>query len=618
MAKKQSPVKASTINWILAGLAAVTLIFDIGSHDPINAPKQWALIIFGAWLLGQIIGNTYTTFKAGGLKGIKLITLALALAFILANFLALLNTDFKYVGFFGEYQRRTGFLTYLFLVVFFVISVLEVKLSDYKRITYWVFGIAIAVTGYGMLQHLGLDFIKWNNPYNSVLSTVGNPNFAAAIMAIFSVALLGAALTVELPRFVRILGILVSVLSLATIYFSDSLQGFLAAAVGFGVIAVVWVSQKNKILGWVVFGLGILGGLAAFAGIFQKGPLTFLYKDSVAYRGDYWRAGFKMFKEHPWFGVGLDRYGAYFTEYRDVTQVLRRGPNVFSNAAHNVYIQLAATGGIFVLLTYLAVIGFILWRGFVGIKNTTGAKQIVVTTFFAAWLTYVAQSIISIDNIGIAIWGWTLGGIVVAFSIDQNKVSETKAVSGGGRQVQLSNRSNSSFLGLVSSLALVMIAITVSGLFATAEHAEHDVGKYASPTGAGQQTQYADFVTKPLNSKPVEPKFRFLAAMTFFQAKMYPQAIAQLELVIAQDNRNTESRNVLADYYEQLHQFDKALPLRIDLARLDPFNQVTLLHLGRDLKETGDLAGARKIAERIGAYAPDSPEYKSAKSEFLA
>ena len=618
MAKKQSTITASTINWILAGLASVTLIFDINSHDPINSPKQWALIIFGAWLLGQIIGNTYTTFKAGGLNGVKRITLILALVFILTNFLALLNTDFKFVGFFGEYQRRTGFLTYLFLVVFFVASVLEIKLSDSKRITYWVFGIAVAVTGYGLLQHFGMDFIKWNNPYNSILSTVGNPNFAAAIMGIFSVALFGAALTVGLPKVMRILAILVSVLSLITIYYSDSLQGFLAAAVGFGVITVIWVSQKNKIFGWVVFGFGIVGGLAAVAGIFQKGPFTFLYKDSVAYRGDYWRAGFKMFKDHPWFGVGLDRYGAYFTEYRDATQVLRRGPNVFSNAAHNVYIQLAATGGIFVLLAYVAVIGFILWRGIVGIRNTTGAKQIIVTTIFAAWLTYVAQSIISIDNIGIAIWGWTLGGIVVAFSIDVAKENEAKAAPAGGRQVKLQNRSTSSLLGIVSSLALVIVAITISGTFATAEHAQHDVGKYGAPTGGGQQTQYSTFVTKPLNSKPVEPKFRFLAAMTFFKAKMYTEGLAQLNLVVAQDPRNTESRNVLADYYEQMHQFDKALPLRIDLARLDPFNQVTLLHLGRDLKETGDLAGARKIAQRIGSYAPDSAEYKSAKSEFLA
>ena len=618
MAKKQSTMKAPTVNWILAGLAAVTLIFDIGSHDPINSPKQWALIIFGAWLLGQVIGNSYSRFRSGGLKGVKQIALILALVFILTNLLALMNTDFKYIGFFGEYQRRTGFLTYLFLVVFFVISVLEVKLSDYKRITYWVFGIAIAVVGYGLLQHFGMDFIRWNNPYNSVLSTVGNPNFAAAIMAIFSVALFGAALTAELPLFVRVSGIVVSALSLVTIYFSNSLQGFLAAAVGLGLITVVWVSQKNKIIGWALFGLGVIGGLAALAGILRMGPLTFLYKDSVAYRGDYWRAGFEMFKDHPWFGVGLDRYGAYFTEYRDATQVLRRGPRVFSNAAHNVYIQLASTGGIFVLLAYLAVIAFILWRGVVGIRNTSGVKQIVVTTFFAAWLTYVAQSIISIDNIGIAIWGWTLGGIVVAFSIDSSKESDVRIINRGGRQVQVLKQSNSSFLGLVLSLGLIMIAITVSGLFATAEHAQHDVGRYASPTSAGQQTQYAEFVTKPLESKPVEPKFRYLAAITFLKAKMYPQGIEQLEIVIAQDARNTESRNVLADYYEQTGQFEKALPLRIELARLDPFNQVTLLQLGRDLKQTGDLAGARKIAERIGAYAPDSPEYQSAKSEFLA
>ena len=39
---------------------------------------------------------------------------------------------------------------------------------------------------YGFLQSNGKDFVKWDNPYNSIISTVGNPNFAAAVMAILA------------------------------------------------------------------------------------------------------------------------------------------------------------------------------------------------------------------------------------------------------------------------------------------------------------------------------------------------------------------------------------------------------------------------------------------------
>ena len=81
-----------------------------------------------------------------------------------------------------------------------------------------------------------------------------------------------------------------------------------------------------------------------------------LYKPSVTYRGDYWHAGIEMFKSHPWFGVGLDAYGDYYRAERTLAATLRRGPSTVSNAAHNVFIDIAATAGIFALLAYLAVI----------------------------------------------------------------------------------------------------------------------------------------------------------------------------------------------------------------------------------------------------------------------
>jgi hypothetical protein len=50
---------------------------------------------------------------------------------------------------------------------------------------------------------------------------------------------------------------------------------------------------------------------------------------------------------------------------------------------------------------------------------------------------------------------------------------------------------------------------------------------------------------------------------------------------------------------------------------IDPYNVINLLALGRDLKATGDLAGAAAMVQKIADIAPDSEELKSAKSELL-
>jgi tetratricopeptide (TPR) repeat protein len=337
------------------------------------------------------------------------------------------------------------------------------------------------------------------------------------------------------------------------------------------------------------------------------GPFSFLFKESVTYRGDYWRAGLRMFQDHIWFGVGLDRYGAYFREYRDVAQVLRRGPNIGSNAAHNVFIQLGSTGGIFVLLSYLVLVGFVFWRGIVGLRKCVGTKQISFATFFAAWLTYMAQAIISIDNIALTIWGWVLGGAVVGLSYIKEVPPKSKKIEA----------SEISGIGLLVSSIATLVAIVFSSFFFTAENAQKNVAKYVKPTNATQQQSYEEIVEKSIQAWPTEPKFRFMATRFFFEAGMNEKAVAQLKQAIENDPREFESRDTLANYYEQIDKPELALPIREYIVTIDPFNVINLLALGRDLKATGNISGAREIVGRIAAIAPESEELKSAKSELL-
>jgi O-antigen ligase len=608
MALKKQTAPKSQLSLVFLGLALITLTFGTMLQDPFNAPKMWILLILGSWLSGQVIGEIVQKFRSNNFTTNSKLIVSLGSFFILANLISLFMTDSKYVGLFGDYQRRTGFLTYLFLVVFFWFVSLRIRFGDLVRFHYWTLGIALTFSTYGIFQHFGMDFVNWTNPYNSVLGTVGNPNFAAAVMGIFSVILFGFGINSGTSSLFRAISLVSVFLLLLTIYFSDSLQGFLATAVGFGVLIVTWTLQRNRTLGWSIASIGFVGGLISVFGILQVGPFSFLFKESVTYRGDYWRAGMRMFQDHIWFGVGLDRYGAYFREYRDVEQVLRRGPNIVSNAAHNVFIQIGATSGIFVLLAYLVLVGFIFWRGIVGLKENVGAKQISVATFFAAWLTYMAQAVISIDNIGIAVWGWVLGGAVVGLSYNKEEPSKSKKIES----------SEISGIGLLVSSLATLVAIVFSSFFFTAENAQKNVARYAKPENVEQQQSYEEIVIKSVQVWPTEPKFRFFATRYFLEAGMNEKAVEQLEQSIENDPREFESRDLLAAYYEQTSQPELALPIRQYIVTIDPYNVNNLLALGRDLKATGDISGAREIVEKIAAIAPESEELKSAKSELLS
>jgi O-antigen ligase len=373
--------------WVIWGGCLITLFFWTGFNDPFNAPKSWILSIAGFWLFGWIVFQVKNQFEIRSLKWATF----LSGIYILALGISLVASDNKYISFFGEYQRKTGFLTYFCLIIFFLSSSYIFRLDNIRILETAFIIIGFISAFYGLLQHFHHDFVPWSNPYNPVLTTLGNPDFAAAVMSMFLVANFGVALQPNRPTWLRGLSALNSLFLLVVIQFSQVRQGLLTSVLGVSLILIVWLYQRKKYISYAAASLLVVVGTFSLAGMLNKGPLIkYFYKTSVSYRGDYWRAGSKMFIQHPLFGVGPDRFGAYFRQYRDLKEVTRRGPNVVSNAAHNIPIHLAATGGIFVLLAFLSFTAFILWRGISTIKNSRGDQQILASIIFAIWIVYPA------------------------------------------------------------------------------------------------------------------------------------------------------------------------------------------------------------------------------------
>ena len=652
MSNKSSSSLNPLIAWLIGGTALVTLVFYTSASDPFNAVKFWTLLVVGSLLLGRTIQNAWADFRAGISSRAEKTSLILVGIFLLTLLIDLSATDVKFTGLFGAYQRRTGLLAYLGFAILFVAAIKLTKLESVRTLQAIIFGTASLMTVYGLLQHFHHDFVKWNNPYNPVLTTLGNPDFSSAVLGIFVVSAFGLFMNLEISKVNRFVSAGLGILMLIVIKFSAVTQGFLAAAVGCGFIFLVWAYQKSKMWGRVTLGAGLVGALLIFLGTLQIGPLTkLIFKPSVTYRGDYWRAGFRMLKAHPITGVGLDRFGAYFRQYRDATQVLRRGPNIISNAAHNVWIQLAATGGLLLLLSYLALMVFVGWRAVVALKSHSGNKQIIVATVVGLWLTYQAQAFISIDNIGIAVWGWLFGGMIVAISLSEVPVTlnvtapvQNKGPRVNGGRGKQSGKDN--FVGNLVSAILVIATLVGVSLLAQGETGLQNLRKIAMPKTQQDYLYYQQQADSVLSKHPVDPHFVEVIAGQLVQVgqsfasagdrvnslPIFAKADGLLVNLIKEDPRESvalqlraNEQDGLAQIYASQKDSAKSMAARKisinalkKMCELDPYNSTDWLQLGKAYKTAGDMASAKSVIAKIEAFDPKGADLASAKKEFGA
>jgi O-antigen ligase len=598
---------SNQIWWLSLGASFVTLYFNSKLQDPFNSPKMWALIAISSWLLGFIVLDFKNNVRDKNSRNL----IVLLTIFLAAGIFAAFNTDVLYVAFLGETQRRNGFVSYFGLVILMLAATFYVRLDGIKRINYVALFTGFVLAVYGLMQISGIDFIKWNNPYNAIISTVGNPNFAGAIMAMMAAIAFGPVLNNGFNKIFRSLSLILVFTLLYTIYLSEARQGLISLAIGVGFYLLVWIYQKSKILGHVFAGIGAIVGTLSVLGMLQIGPLTsLLYKGSVSVRGYYWRAGFEMFMDNPITGVGLDRYGANFKQYREVEYPLTYGFNITSSNAHDLPIQLFATGGIFFGTSYLLLVGFIFYRGIVAIKSNIGNNQLLVTSIFSAWLAYQAQSIISIDNIGISVWGWLLGGAVVGLSASTASNSE--------KLIQNNNKISSTKLAQpIVSMSFVIAAIVFISILYKGENNMYETRQRYNPQVAENRQPLFEYATKTINTNLVDPNYRVMSAAYLVATGFTTEGLTELENVASYDPRNLDNLNYLADYNQQLGKLEESNKYRLIIADQDPWNSRNFLQLGRNFKSLGNYTEMSKMLAKINSYDLVSEEAKAANVELI-
>jgi len=544
----------------LTALSATVVMAPSTLYDPINLPKL-AVIVIGSFVaLGFISANLKMLWKAN-YRPYTLWLIVFNLHLLLVLVVSSANNTKE---FYGADGRSTGLLAYFSLSIVLFASIVSASEANLNRVSKFAIITFALSLGYGILQHFGADPIKWNLMYSPVMGFLGNPNFQSSFLGMVGVLVFARILDRGQKILYKATYVACLLLTLFVIRASNSQQGFLVLAGGITFVFLVWIStSKVKKLTIPGICVAFIGFFAVLFGTLNKGPLaSLLFKDSVTFRGDYWTAGWNMTTSNPLFGVGVDNYGDWYRRTRTLDATLRRGPDVTSNAAHNVFLDFSSNGGIPLALIYVFIIAMVI-RAAARIIRRQQGYNVVSTGLIGAWIAYQAQSVISLNQLGLAVWGWLLSGLIIGYEIE----TRTQVVDLPSSQQQKKGRTASNALNQKGN-SKVLVGGLVGGLISLLA--------IVPALNASIQVRNANKETDPKAVQnvaklwPHSSAVQFEVAYILAQAKFPDLAVEILKTGLSESPDNFGMWRLLTEI-PTVSDEEKA-EARLQMKRLDPLN----------------------------------------------
>jgi O-antigen ligase len=586
---------------ILYGGVFTTLAIWTNLEDPVNLPKMFVLILFAAGIFG-LTAPAY--FHARNLisKDQK-ITLVLIALFIFGLLGASLMTEVKYTAFFGEYHRNNGFFSYFAMAILMSASIFVFRTHNSKRYITFFSNTGLFLTAYGFLQGVGKDPISWVITYNPFITTLGNPNFTSAILGISGIAILYLALESDknFPKAIYAIGL---ILTQYILYRSGSIQGLFGFAIGATIVITVKLWLVKRGYGLASAALTVVMAIPVALAVLNIGPLASkLYQGTLRNRMDYWNAAIGMFKDHPIAGIGIDRFGEYYRQYAVQNQVVQ---GQSTDNAHSVYLQIFSTGGLITGLPYLILILFVTIAGLRSIFRSSSSDRLRVATVFSIWVAMLAVNIVTIDNLGVAVWFWITAGVLVSLSfqsneikVDKEKVNKSKK---SRKRLELDTSSNVSVLTVISFSLVVLVLVTLIPIISNS-NSLFNLKKNIFPQTSQSQISAIVEASKRSDNNPQQ----LIQLANLALSKNSPrESLSIINRINEIDSRSYYGTLFAAIVYEAISEPRKALKYREKLLIIDTWGTNNMLQVMRIYISLGDRAKAIVISDKISNYFPGS------------
>ena len=345
----------------------------------------------------------------------------LAVIFLFTLLIAAIFSDYKYEAFWGNYHRDEGFFTIAIYILLFIVS------STYFKINKTMWNIMLIaptlMSIYGIMQFFGIDpiqkFALGDILMPTTMGTIGHRNFFSTYILIFIAIYLSYYIFNGGKKY-----LFCTTLMFSALLCSTTRSGWVA----FGVMALIgfiFIIRRKQCLNRAIIVFILFTSIFLSLNYISSGAITnralmiinegktvatSVVSDDVEIEDSFgssrifiWKMAYNAFIDSPFWGQGPDTLRLrlmddYYEKYMSYA-----GPtNDYFDKAHNEFLEYAASGGIFTVISYISVLILILFGLFKNIKDDK-FKILFIVVF-----TYIIQSIFNISVIIVAPIVWIL------------------------------------------------------------------------------------------------------------------------------------------------------------------------------------------------------------------
>ncbi|MCL5270360.1 MAG: O-antigen ligase family protein [bacterium] len=281
--------------------------------------------------------------------------------------------------------------------------------------------VSVLLSLQGIGQYVGIDIIYYSGdiPKNSVVATIGHPNYLSSVLGPALFLLLSFAFTNTSRRHGLLIGI-GAVVILFCIVLTRARSVWLGVLCGFGAVLLLalrycyaarigrrWIRSlvMGALLSLLALGIGLFVILPAVgAPVSFKGRFTLGIE--IKSRFYYWYAAYDRAMEKPILGQGYAMFDPMFWDYAVAQQKSPMGP-YFHNLlpaisgsspghVHNEYLEVFCEQGLFGLACQMAFLGFFAYFGILAImRQTSPARAFRDIAVYGAFVTNLVNALFS-------------------------------------------------------------------------------------------------------------------------------------------------------------------------------------------------------------------------------
>jgi O-antigen ligase len=372
-----------------------------------------------------VIGKMIFLYVVGVISIITLIGLKvtefnfehkIALVFLITMLIPSILSPQKYVAFMGNIQRNEGFVMYCIYILLFILAskyfVLNRKLLNLVLIFSCIMGV------YGILQFYGIDPVQfWMFGFIQVsdsIGMIGNRNFFSSYLCIFLFISMAIYIFYGGKRY-----LIYSIILFTALICTLTRSGWLAFII-YSIIGLIFVIKDKKRLkkSGIVFisflSIFLLLNLSTNGKIIGRATNTIaidetgIAKVEDSGRIEILNISWSAFKDNPFIGWGPDTLKYRLdSQYSEKHQEYINKHSAYIDKSHNEFLEYAVSNGIWNLISYLLLLGLIMYKLIENINNNL-FKVLLLTL-----LGYLVQSFFNISVIMVAPIFWIFLGFCV-------------------------------------------------------------------------------------------------------------------------------------------------------------------------------------------------------------